>query len=894
MSPKQKNDKYGELRDSLATVPYINSDQLEQWVELQKTIDNSRDYLIRAVPQAQQSVDEAQKILAQRTYTLVFFGGTGVGKSTLINALLGRNLLPTGAVTAVTGTIVYIEQAAEGEVESLTFDYWDRGEFAKRVRRLCQLAEIDTFDITNDAEREQAHESIESLKEENRDDAKTEQDEYLEILVDCIKTFETNKDLFQNGPPPPQTYALDNQEALTHLREDGFKGSDKRQIRLVKSATFKIHPVTGQPNLLMDGHLRIVDVPGLGAGMRLHEAITLEEMKREDAMIVLVTDAGRQRVDEMKSLSAVNWIKENRLYGLSGSDLDEAASKIFLAVNGGNVRQAFDRLNAGLPESEREVKEVTRYISPNYWERYGDRANGRSYFLVMAPPALYVEDPKNAPEEFASETERILKVFEDQLGNVAKDDPLEPETAEALLELSEVPLLRTALINFIETERVRSQLREASTRVRNALQSLRFYYEKELAGRGLHPPFSNSWENLQERRFENVLHRQRKELPRAFHNALLDLSQRINSDARFRDLLMPTLNGVHTLVQDAVQREIETLLESYGTEHWDDRDVTYDSLVWGSSGIEVPIKRILYQVELVMQESVSNFMPEVATVVSDELERTLEAHDLDGRTKRAAYGQEYSYSLPNAPGQEFSLEDALSGVAERVAENYRHICRQAAMYELMKPQRSVHYRVREGEEALALPEDDKLLDAVLYGPERIQRELRAQGQLVTEGANGISAAESGADGAGIAVIAEEPEEEFEINILDKGSQEAVDIVLSPDFAESDVGELEANYAEKLDNIAVKTNKIFGSVIDDLFSDDELLPRLRRLFWLEATKAERDYNNFIIKPMLRQHDRNLSDDELRAAMEVDLESVSDVEELMRVWEGLHKLEGSLPA
>ncbi len=191
---------------------------------------------------------------------------------------------------------------------------------------------------------------------------------------------------------------LDDETSLKHLREDGFKGSDQRQIRLVKSATFRIHPKAGQPNLLMNGYLRIVDVPGLGAGMRLHEAITLEEMKREDAMIVLVTDAGRQRVDEMKSLSAVNWIKENRLFGLSGGDLDEAASKIFLAVNGANVRQAFDRLNSGLPEAELEVKEVTRYIAPNYWERYGSRGHNRPYFLVMAPPALYVQDPENAPE----------------------------------------------------------------------------------------------------------------------------------------------------------------------------------------------------------------------------------------------------------------------------------------------------------------------------------------------------------------------------------------------------------------------------------------------------------------------------------------------------------------
>ncbi|MCB9418245.1 MAG: dynamin family protein [Ardenticatenaceae bacterium] len=544
MSPKQK-DKYAELQTSLETLPYISPAQVEQWVSLQRTIDQTRDYLIRAVPQAQHSIDEAQKILGQRTYTLVFFGGTGVGKSTLINALLGRNLLPTGAVTAVTGTIVYIEQAAEGEAESLILTYWSRDEFAERVRRLCQLAELDGFDITNSGEREQALEDIKAINTASEGNAKTERDEYLDILIDCIHSYENNKELFKAGTPPPQSLTLDDEESLKHLREDGFKGSDKRQIRLVKSATFKIQPpapgttANGKDSLLMNGFLRIVDVPGLGAGMKLHEAITLEEMKKEDAMIVLVTDAGRQRVDEMKSLSAVNWIKENRLFGLSGGDLDEAASKIFLAVNGGNVRQAFDRLNSGLPEAELEVKEVTRYIAPNYWERYKDRGHNRPYFLVMAPPALYLQDPDHAPDEFASETERILKAFRDQFGPINNGDMFDPDTKEALLKLSEIPLLRESLIEFIKSERVRSQLREASTRIRNSLQSLRFYYEKQLASRGMHPPFASSWEQLQEKRYENVLVRQQKELPRAFHNALLELSARTNGDARFRNLLRP-------------------------------------------------------------------------------------------------------------------------------------------------------------------------------------------------------------------------------------------------------------------------------------------------------------------------------------------------------------------
>jgi energy-coupling factor transporter ATP-binding protein EcfA2 len=883
MSAKKKTDKYEELRASLEALPHISSAQLENWLELQKSIDNTRDYLIRAVPQAQHNIDEAQKILGQRTYTLVFFGGTGAGKSTLINALLGRNLLPTGAVTAVTGTIVYIEQAAANEAESLVLNFWSKDEFAERVRRLCQLAELDGFDITNDAEREQVADDIKGIVEESKEESKTERDEYLEILLDCIHSYENNKTLFKAGTPPPQSLSLNDEESLKHLREDGFKGSDQRQIRLIKSASFKIHPHAGQPDLLMNGFLRIVDVPGLGAGMKLHEAITLEEMKKEDAMIVLVTDAGRQRVDEMKSLAAVNWIKENRLFGLSGGDLDEAAAKIFLAVNGGNVRQAFDRLNSGLPEAELEVKEVTRYIAPNYWERYRDRGHNRPYFLIMAPSALYVQDPDNAPGEFASETERILKVFRDQLGPV-DDDPLHPETKEALLKLSEINALRDSLIDFIKTGRVRSQLREAATRVRNALQSLRFYYEKQLAARGVHPPFANSWEQLQERRYENVLIRHQKELPRAFHNALLELSARTNSDTRFRNLLRPSLNGIKGMVQDAVQREVETMLDSYGTEYWDDRDVTYGNLIWGTSGIEIPIKRILFQVELIMQDSVSKFMPEAAELMASELERTLQAHEIYTRLERASYDQTYAYTIKDS-GATLPLNEAYDALIKRVGTNFRHVCQQATMYELMKPDRSVHNRLEAGEQELALSTNERLLDVALRGVDAVRREMAANAPAMEAGSNQTAVAEV------------ETEEEININILDAPDVSAGE----PDFDISFLGEgpgapapadLEASYADRLDEIAVKVNRIFAAIIDDLFSDDELLPRLRRLFWLEATKAERDFNTQLVKPMLKQHDRNLHKAELREAMEMDLESVSDLEALMRTWEGLHRLETNL--
>jgi hypothetical protein len=48
------------------------------------------------------------------------------------------------------------------------------------------------------------------------------------------------------------------------------------------------------------------------------------------------------------------------------------------------------------------------------------------------------------------------------------------------------------------------------------------------------------------------------------------------------------------------------------------------------------------------------------------------------------------------------------------------------MYELMKPERSIHHRLASSEEALALPSNERLLDAALRGPEAVRRELAAQ------------------------------------------------------------------------------------------------------------------------------------------------------------------------
>ena len=197
MTTKPK-DRYEELRQSLQSLPYISEPQVEQWLALQQTIDSTRDYLIRAVPEAQYSIAEAEKILDQRTYTLVFFGGTGVGKSTLINALLGRNLLPTGAVTAVTGTIVYIEQAEKDEPESLTLSFWNRDEFATG----CAVSASSADGIL----RHHQPGGRTSARRHRRDHGRGRDNARRSATNTanphrCIDTYEVHEDMFRTGRP---------------------------------------------------------------------------------------------------------------------------------------------------------------------------------------------------------------------------------------------------------------------------------------------------------------------------------------------------------------------------------------------------------------------------------------------------------------------------------------------------------------------------------------------------------------------------------------------------------------------------------------------------------------------------------------------------------------------
>jgi hypothetical protein len=237
-----------------------------------------------------------------------------------------------------------------------------------------------------------------------------------------------------------------------------------------------------------------------------------------------------------------------------------------------------------------------------------------------------------------------------------------------------------------------------------------------------------------------------------------------------------------------------------------------------------------------------------------------------------------------------ALNEAYQEIIGRIGENFRHVCRQATMYELVKPERSVHHRLEQGERELPLPEDDRLLDVVLHGVDIVRRELATQTQALMNSQAAARLREA------VATPETPPaEEEFTINILDGPPADSdVEINFGEDALRAASGDLETSYADKLDNVAVKTNKIFATLSTTCSATMNCCPGcVVSSGWKRPAPSGISTTTWSSR-CCASMTATCTTRNCGQAMEIDLESVSDLEELMRVWDGLHKLETTIPA
>ena len=411
----------------------------------------------------------AEKALQYRQpYRIAVIGITGAGKSTLVNALLGRELVLTKALDKpATGAALYIFlDVAQGEPETAIIEYRDEADIRQLIGQFIERYKLAGTSPTGrlDTNFSQALQRLEPRVELD-DLALKKFRELRDTLADIVKQYANSK-----SSDFKSQFSLSNTEDIKDLMrlidensEINSENSPFRQIGLIKSVTYHIQPDSNLENaqaLKIPKNVCLVDLPGLD-GSSFHDLIITEGIKGADAVIFIL------RPPRLLS-GGDTYLRESikRYIGLEGSV--ESGERIFIVLNAKDSIMT-DQVPGNLPQNMRDLIEgiVQGYTShPNLAKRGGNSP----YFLTSAWAAL--------------QAQKVMKgqTLEDpnKYRTVAIDLGVENGTHNEILIASQIPKLVDELTQFARDRRIEGQLREGKLALSQITKTLQGEYESQL------------------------------------------------------------------------------------------------------------------------------------------------------------------------------------------------------------------------------------------------------------------------------------------------------------------------------------------------------------------------------------------------------------------------------
>lgn len=272
-----------------------------------------------------ETLSSRQQVLG-KALSVCFVGGSGVGKSTLINALVAENkqIVPSGGVGPLTAQALKIQF---GEEPSLTAIYhppatiWKLIFGLERVLEREIAAETDTGgsddlraalspEEISEAEQLRMLESPErhSRTEQNRKQARLmitgsqDGDDDLPYLLDCLREAIGKERIWKTVGRPEddkrvqhlkRIFQHNEVECESILQKDGHDSDFIEQLHSHASGflapTIQSLEVTWSSSLLREG-LELVDLPGLGIANDSYRAVTDRWIRGDAQVVVLVVD----------------------------------------------------------------------------------------------------------------------------------------------------------------------------------------------------------------------------------------------------------------------------------------------------------------------------------------------------------------------------------------------------------------------------------------------------------------------------------------------------------------------------------------------------------------------------------------------------------------------------
>ncbi|MDT9197935.1 dynamin-like GTPase family protein [Limnospira fusiformis KN01] len=218
-----------------------------------------------------------EKAISPR-FEIVFAGAFSAGKSMLINALLGRELLYSAQGHA-TGTICYIEYAATPSDEKVVLTFLSEVEIREQVHELCQTLGLSTPGNLHEIEEAKGlQEAAKTLYEQEGGESRNQRAKRAKALEQLLAGFVANRDKIN----------AHNNTILSmgEIADNGVDSASLYARRSQNSAVIKKIEYYCHHPLLEDGNV-IIDTPGIDAPVQRDTQIAYDKIEHSDTSAVV-------------------------------------------------------------------------------------------------------------------------------------------------------------------------------------------------------------------------------------------------------------------------------------------------------------------------------------------------------------------------------------------------------------------------------------------------------------------------------------------------------------------------------------------------------------------------------------------------------------------------------
>jgi GTP-binding protein EngB required for normal cell division len=445
---KEKWNKLADIHKELSSMDIeITNSQIVSAMNNLKEMLKRLNYL----------VDSKQK------YNVIFLGGSGEGKSTILNVLIGRDLLPSGKLKAITSTILNIQAKEDNEPEKVVINYNEPADLIKQINELIsrvnkkQHENLGTcIEILNTGgDKRTKFENKSSFLKKIENGVHPDEKNYVTAIYNILDTYTLYcKDLENQNLP--REYSISNE--LDKLHE--LIKNDKKSC-LISNITFKINPsesLNEDMVQLLKENICLVDVPGFGSSNPIHEIVTKSYIEDKEPLFVFVI-ANDPRITNRTSLKALNWVYDNYIEKAKASGNEEllriVSKCIFMVVNN-KLNQINEKDIDDLDEEIRKL--ISNYTSQYYLHQF--KCNGedpKPYILVTPRPVAYLN--KQYKEEDKSDLEFSYEKFAKSLGLSSDTDNIKDR--QIIVDKSRIPFLVDQILSFLKDRRVNLQINRA-------------------------------------------------------------------------------------------------------------------------------------------------------------------------------------------------------------------------------------------------------------------------------------------------------------------------------------------------------------------------------------------------------------------------------------------------